>query len=105
MKSIDAITRLLGLPAIVLLNGLLFSGLGNAAGLMTPANGSLADLEIREHHVNVVIEDGYAITTVNQVFRNPHGLLPGGPSGLRRRRQPVVQGRPFHVVRPADRRV
>ncbi len=73
MKSINAITRLLGLPAIVLLSGLLFSGLGNAAGLLTPANGSLADLEIREHHVNVVIEDGYAITTVNQVFRNPHG--------------------------------
>ncbi|MDH3760283.1 MAG: VIT and VWA domain-containing protein [Gammaproteobacteria bacterium] len=73
MKSIKSLTRLLALPAIALLSGLLFTGLSQAAGLLTPANGSLADLEIREHHVNVVIEDGYAITTVNQVFHNPHG--------------------------------
>ncbi|MCB1729094.1 MAG: VWA domain-containing protein [Halieaceae bacterium] len=43
-----------------------------AAGLMTPANGSLPALEIRQHHVDVLIEDGYAITTVDQVFFNPH---------------------------------
>ncbi len=73
MKSIKSLTRLLVLPTIVLLNGLLFSGLSQAAGLLTPANGSLDALETREHHVNVVIEDGYAITTVNQVFHNPHG--------------------------------
>ena len=44
----------------------------NAAGLMTPASGQLAELEIRQHDVNVVIEDGYAITHVDQVFYNPH---------------------------------
>jgi Ca-activated chloride channel homolog len=44
----------------------------HAAGLMTPASGQLAELEIRQHHVNVVIEDGYAITNVDQVFFNPH---------------------------------
>jgi Ca-activated chloride channel family protein len=43
-----------------------------AAGLMTPASGQLAELEIRQHHVNVVIEDGYAVTRVEQVFFNPH---------------------------------
>ncbi|MDH3902306.1 MAG: VIT domain-containing protein, partial [Xanthomonadales bacterium] len=43
-----------------------------AAGLLTPTGSNLPQLEIREHHVNVVIEDGYAITSVEQVFANPH---------------------------------
>jgi Ca-activated chloride channel family protein len=43
-----------------------------AAGLLTPADGSMPPLEIRDHHVSVVIEDGYAVTTVEQVFHNPH---------------------------------
>jgi Ca-activated chloride channel family protein len=45
-----------------------------AAGLLTPSDGRLPALDIRDHHVAVVIEDGYAITTVDQVFANPHGL-------------------------------
>ncbi len=44
-----------------------------AAGLMTPTGSNLPKLEMRQHHVDVVIEDGYAITTVEQVFANPHG--------------------------------
>ncbi len=51
---------------------LVISNNTHAAGLMTPASGQLAELEIRQHHVNVVIEDGYAITNVDQVFFNPH---------------------------------
>ncbi len=43
-----------------------------AAGLLTPTDGSLPALDIREHQVNVIIEDGYAITRVDQVFHNPH---------------------------------
>lgn len=43
-----------------------------AAGLMTPADGSLPALQIKQHHVNVVIENGYAITSVEQVFFNPN---------------------------------
>ncbi len=45
---------------------------GDAAGLLTPADGARPALEIQDHVVKVVIEDGYAITTVEQVFRNPH---------------------------------
>jgi len=45
---------------------------GHAAGLMIPARFDLPPLEILEHHVSVVIEDGYAITTVEQVFGNPN---------------------------------
>ena len=44
-----------------------------AAGLLQPSDGSLPPLEIRDHQVSVIIEDGYAITTVEQVFHNPHG--------------------------------
>ncbi len=44
-----------------------------AAGLLTPADGSLPALEIREHAVDVLIQDGYAVTTVEQTFHNPHG--------------------------------
>lgn len=43
-----------------------------AAGLLQPSDGSLPPLEIRDHQVSVVIEDGYAVTTVEQVFFNPH---------------------------------
>ena len=73
MKAITSNTQKLLLPAMLLLSSLLFPGITMAAGLLTPADGSGANLDIREHHVNVVIEDGYAITTVNQVFFNPHG--------------------------------
>lgn len=49
---------------------LLLSGWGNAAGLLKPVNSGLADLEIREHHVDVLIEDGYVTTSVEQIFYN-----------------------------------
>ncbi len=43
-----------------------------AAGLLTPTNSNLPALEIRDHEVTVTIEDGYAITRIEQVFHNPH---------------------------------
>jgi len=73
MQAITSITQKLVLPALMLVCSLLFPAITQAAGLLTPADGSGAKLDIREHHVDVVIEDGYAITTVNQVFFNPHG--------------------------------
>ncbi|MGE0080271.1 MAG: VIT domain-containing protein [Thiohalomonadaceae bacterium] len=50
----------------------LFAGSAEAAGLLTPVDGSLPPLDIRDHHVEVTVEDGYAITRVEQVFHNPH---------------------------------
>ncbi len=50
----------------------LFANTSMAAGLMTPISGNLPKLAIKEHHVNVIIEDGYAITTIEQTFFNPH---------------------------------
>jgi len=51
---------------------LLFSSNSLAAGLLTPANNQYGTLEIARHNVEVVIESGYAITTVEQTFFNPH---------------------------------
>lgn len=48
------------------------SPITQAAGLMTPAQSSLPELKIKAHHVDVVIQDGYAITTVDQTFYNPN---------------------------------
>ena len=42
-----------------------------AAGLLSPSNGA-PQLDLRDHAINVVLEDGYAVTTVSQTFANPH---------------------------------
>ncbi len=60
------------LPASLLLFSLLASITVHAAELLTPGNSGLPELEIRSHKVNVIIEDGFATTTVEQVFHNPH---------------------------------
>ena len=43
-----------------------------AAGLMTPTGSGLPQLQLQDHNVHVVIEDGYAITTIEQRFSNPN---------------------------------
>ncbi len=70
-KSHGHLSRIkLALFALVL--NLAVSSFSSAAGLLTPANSQLPVLQINQHHVNVIIEDGYAITEVEQVFHNPH---------------------------------
>lgn len=66
-KQIKANT-VMNFTAILLM---LFSINSFATGLLQPRGNSLPQLEIKEHHVNVVIEDGYAITSIEQVFFNP----------------------------------
>ena len=53
---------------------LAFTGVGaaNAAGLLIP-KGQSGSLDIRDHKVNVVVEDGYVITEIDQVFINGGG--------------------------------
>ena len=58
--------------AAALFTSLVVTQGAQAAGLMTPASGGLPALKIKQHHVDVVIEDGYAITTIDQEFFNPH---------------------------------
>ncbi len=50
----------------------LCSATTQAAGLLKPANAAYQDLEIKSHHVTVSIQDGYAVTQVEQVFHNPN---------------------------------
>lgn len=69
MKS--SLTRT-GLLAMMM-TGLMATG-GQAAGLLTPKNAGYQDLKIVDHTVSVVIEDGYAITTIEQVFANPNAV-------------------------------
>ncbi|WNC72372.1 VIT and VWA domain-containing protein [Thalassotalea psychrophila] len=52
----------------------LFSQISLASGLLTPSDGSLPALDINEHHVNVVIEDGFVVTRIEQVFYNPNDI-------------------------------
>jgi Ca-activated chloride channel family protein len=55
----------------VLLSALLLGiGQASASGLLS-AKGSGAELQIQDHIVNVTIEDGYAITSVENTFFNP----------------------------------
>jgi len=55
------------LIAVVLV---LFSvGSADAAGLLTP-KGQSGSLDIRDHNVKVVVEDGYVITEIDQIFIN-----------------------------------
>jgi len=55
------------LIAVVL--ALFATGSANAAGLLTP-KGQSSSLEIRDHEVSVVVEDGYVVTKIDQVFIN-----------------------------------
>jgi len=58
------------LLSVAMLGGIATSTSANAAGLMTPV-GSQTPLEIKSHHVDVTIEDGYVVTEVDQTFSNP----------------------------------
>lgn len=57
----------INLIAVVL--ALFAVGTANAAGLLTP-KGQVSSLGIRDHNVKVVIEDGYVVTEIDQVFVN-----------------------------------
>ena len=49
-----------------------FTAPAHAAGLLVPAGGNNnSSLQIKSHDVAVVIENGYAITSVTQLFHNP----------------------------------
>ena len=52
---------------------LVFSSNAFSAGLMSPVNGQ-EQLDIKQHHVSVMVEDGYAITRIDQTFHNPHTM-------------------------------
>jgi Ca-activated chloride channel family protein len=45
---------------------------GLASGILTPTGSGHQPIQIRDHHVNVVINNGFAMTEVQQTFYNPN---------------------------------
>jgi Ca-activated chloride channel family protein len=43
-----------------------------AAGVLTPIGSKNQPIQIRDHHVNVIINNGFAMTEVHQIFYNPN---------------------------------
>ena len=48
------------------------ASLSHAAGILTPTGSQHKPIQIRDHHVNVVINNGFAMTEVHQTFYNPN---------------------------------
>ncbi|WP_196140862.1 VIT and VWA domain-containing protein [Aliikangiella sp. G2MR2-5] len=57
---------------LIIFSTFIISMASQAAGLLTPKDSS-SSLELKEHHVNVVVENGYAMTEVTQIFHNDKG--------------------------------
>jgi Ca-activated chloride channel family protein len=82
------------LSAGILAGAAILANESSAAGLLSPSDGTTPPLVIQDQAVRVTVEDGYAITAVEQVFRNPHGKdfeaiysFPVIPSRCRKRRR------------------
>src|SRR5689334_6673050 len=54
------------------LGALSYAGVADAAGTLSPVNTGASPMEIREHHVNVVVDNGFSRTEVSQTFYNPN---------------------------------
>jgi Ca-activated chloride channel homolog len=59
----------LGLGLSVVLS---HAGVAEAAGTLSPVSASATAMEIREHHVSVVVDNGFSRTEVSQTFYNPN---------------------------------
>ncbi len=59
-------------PWLAALIGLVAAGAADAAGTLTPMGSPDAPIRIRDHHAQVVINNGFARTEVTQTFFNPN---------------------------------
>jgi Ca-activated chloride channel family protein len=57
---------------LALLAGLLVASSAGAAGTLTPTGSPDAPIQIREHHAQIVINNGFARAEVTQTFFNPN---------------------------------
>ena len=64
--------KLIGFLVLILFLGTVPRA-GLAAGILTPIGSGHQPVQIRDHHVNVVINNGFAMTEVQQTFYNPNG--------------------------------
>ena len=65
--------RLIGFLILILFLGTV-PGASLAAGILTPVGSGHQPIQIRDHHVNVVINNGFAMTEVLQTFYNPNAV-------------------------------
>ena len=63
--------KLIGFLILVLILGAVPKA-SLAAGILTPTGSGHQPIQIRDHHVNVVINNGFAMTEVQQTFYNPN---------------------------------
>jgi Ca-activated chloride channel family protein len=61
--------KLIAFMTLVLLVGMV-PAVSQAAGILTPIGSGHQPIRIRDHHVNVVINNGFAMTEVHQTFYN-----------------------------------
>ncbi len=61
--------KLIVFMTLVLLVGMV-PAVSQAAGILTPIGSGHQPIRIRDHHVNVVINNGFAMTEVRQTFFN-----------------------------------
>ena len=98
------------LTRVALVVSVLWLGIGIPAaladGMLLPEALSPDYLVVHYHHVTVRIEDGVAVTRVEQEFHNPHDVLVQGrylfpvpPEAVLSRFQAVVDGRRPRVIR------
>jgi Ca-activated chloride channel family protein len=57
---------------LVVVASLLLASSAGAAGTLTPVGSPDAPIQIREHHAQIVINNGFARTEVSQTFFNPN---------------------------------
>ncbi len=54
-----------------------YAGAADAAGTLSAVNGGATPMEVREHHVSVVVDNGFSRTEVSQTFFNPNPAAEG----------------------------
>jgi len=96
----------LTLLAGILLFNLTAAGQAHADGMIFPEALSPDYLNVRYHHVTVAIQDGHAVTRVEQEFYNPHPypirgryLFPVPPEAILSRFEATVDGQRQAITR------
>ena len=64
--------RRLSIPLLILALATSATSVARAAGTLTAIGSTDAPIQIRDHHVRVVINNGFAQTEVHQTFFNPN---------------------------------
>lgn len=58
--------------ALILMIACLFSGQALGAGILTATHSADQPIQIKDHHVQITINNGFAMTEVTQIFYNPN---------------------------------